>query len=67
VIIGLRGGGGGDDGDVTLRQMNTQLDSIEACLSRMEARLATKGELHGWAGVLSGLLAIAVAILLKYG
>jgi hypothetical protein len=51
----------------TLSQMNTRLDSIEACLSRMEARMVTKSELRGWAGVISGLLGIAVGVILKYG
>ena len=51
----------------TLRQMNTQLDSIEACLSRIEARLATKDQLRSWAGLISGLLAIAVGVILTYG
>jgi len=51
----------------TLFQMHERLGSIEARLTGINDRMATKGELRGWAGVVSGLLAIAVAILLKYG
>jgi hypothetical protein len=53
--------------DATLTQMNERLGSIDARLTSMEARMATKGELRGWAGLISGLLAIAVGIILKYG
>jgi hypothetical protein len=47
--------------------MHERLGSIEARLTGINDRMATKGELRGWAGFVSGLLAIAVAILLKYG
>jgi hypothetical protein len=47
--------------------MNERLGSIDQRLTSMEARMATKGELRGWAGLISGLLAIAVGIILKYG
>jgi hypothetical protein len=33
----------------------------------INSRMATTGELRGWAGVISALLAIAVGVILKYG
>ena len=53
--------------DATLAQMNERLGSIEARLTSIEARMATKGELRGWAGLISGLIAVAVGAILKFG
>ena len=53
--------------DATLTQTSERLGSIEARLTSIETRMATKGELRAWAALISGLIAVAVGAILKFG
>jgi hypothetical protein len=53
--------------EAALTQMNERLGNIEARLTGIDARMATKGKLRAWADLVSSLIAIAVGVMLKFG